>query len=147
MARYSSTNELSTFMFHDSQFTGAEFCGSDMIWYVGSVDVTEGNTQNKSNYPMSIIKPKITFSNYRFVDFYHENTGYVKPMLKAELLALFDDEPIYFSYLFPSEVKLDKVRCADAELILPDSLKEFSVEYTDILIEWDEYWGKAHWVI
>ncbi len=146
MANFTSYNELETYIFHDSIFTSVEFCDLDMVWHVKNLNLKENNSLNTNKQAMMIKKAKVIFNDFRFIPFFHENTGLIPPITNEELIEILDENNIRFNFFFPRDTNSYDSQSGDIELILNDSLRNFSVQCKRITVEWDEYCGKAYWV-
>ena len=115
-----------------------------MIWYVEYINVAPNNSQSTFDIPMMTKEATVTVTNYQFIPFYHENTGIVPPITPEGISKLFAYPTLCFSYFCPRELNDLKAKYADIELIRA-YLVNFSIAYTDIIIEWDEYQGAAYY--
>lgn len=52
MSKYISSNELSTFQFHDACFKKITFLDGAMLWELEAVNVTTSNSQNNLDVDM-----------------------------------------------------------------------------------------------
>jgi len=148
MAKYTSINELDTFVFHDAILERLSFEGNGMIWHVECLGVHIANTQNMHLTDMMIKEAKVTLHDIELVPFFHPNTGLLPATTREELIR-HSMPGTWFSYFFsaPSD-GLDRL-CGDVEWIHSsddDCLFNFSATYSRLMVEWDEFDGPAWWI-
>lgn len=152
MAKYISVNELDTFHFHDAILDRLSFEGNDMVWHVRYLGVVMANTQNRHLTDMTIKEAKVMLHDIEFTPFYHPNTGILPATTPEELFRLFlDAGQTVFSYFFSAPSDEQGRQCGNVEWMLYESsiidfLFDFSVRFSRLTVEWDEFDGPAYWV-
>ena len=150
MAQYISVNELDTFVFHDAVLEQLSFEENDMVWHVRYLGVNIANTQNRHQTGMMIKEAKVTLHDMEFIPFCHPNTGIIPAMTREDLIRRhLRAGGTCFSYFFSAPSDRPDCLCGDAEWISSigyDCLFNFSVAFSRLTVEWDEFAGAAWWI-
>jgi hypothetical protein len=151
MVKYKSISELDTFIFHDAVLERLSFEENCMIWDVKRLGVSIANTQNVNLSDMMIKEARVTLHDLEFIPFFHPNTGLLPAMTKEELARFFNAGETWFSYFLsaPSDVPdrlYGDVEWMHTQYVDDYCLISFSIAYTKLVVEWDDFGGPAWWI-
>lgn len=146
-----SKNEIETFYFHDSFFTDIKFLNNELIWSLCGLSVSPDNSQSSFQDPITIGNAVVKFKDYK-ITYFKTETG---THTDSNGIVLHENETVVYHEndynklireLFPDSIiyqcsVINENSCRF--FINAGIFVEIVIEYSDFIIEWDNFIGKA----
>lgn len=155
MSKYISSNELSTFQFHNACFKKITFLDGAMLWELEAVNVTTSNSQNNLDVDMEAGPMCLSFENCNIerIDYYglksYDKDGNLINIIpgrtysKEEYLDIFKglvNNGGVISRLLPSS---DYTNHCSFDILTPFDGITIVLNYTKVTTEWNEFVAQA----